>query len=93
MLSRRELLQGLLASPVPERPPLSVDTMLGEWLLHPDTAQRKLGLKNLCFFRLGIEMTEISELLGLSESRISQIHTRALVRLNRTLSAAAEQRS
>jgi DNA polymerase-1 len=51
--------------------PLSVDTMLGEWLLHPDAAQRKLGLKNLSFFRLGIEMTEIKELLGSGRNQIT----------------------
>ncbi len=36
-------------------------------------------------------LREISELLGLSESRISQIHARALYRLNRTLTASLGQ--
>ena len=31
-------------------------------------------------------LREISEVLGLTESRVSQIHTRALYRLNRGLS-------
>ena len=51
--------------------PLSVDTMIGEWLLHPDTAQRKLGLKNLAFYRLGVEMTRINELLGSGRKQIT----------------------
>lgn len=51
--------------------PLSVDTMIGEWLLHPDAAQRKLGLKNLAFFRLGVEMTSISELIGSGRKQIT----------------------
>lgn len=51
--------------------PLSVDTMIGEWLLHPDASGRKLGLKNLAFFRLGVEMTEITELLGRGKKQIT----------------------
>lgn len=51
--------------------PLSTDTMIGEWLLHPDAAQRKLGLKNLAFFRLGVEMTPISELIGTGRKQIT----------------------
>lgn len=51
--------------------PLSVDTMIGEWLLHPDQSQRKLGLKNLAFYRLGVEMTGITELLGKGKNQIT----------------------
>lgn len=51
--------------------PLSVDTMIGEWLLHPEQSQRKLGLKNLAFYRLGIEMTEITDLLGRGKGQIT----------------------
>lgn len=42
--------------------PLTFDTMLAEWLCDP--ASRNLGLKNLVWVRLGVEMTEISELIG-----------------------------
>lgn len=42
--------------------PLSFDTMIAEWLCDP--ASRSLGLKNLAWVRLGIEMTEIEELIG-----------------------------
>ena len=36
-----------------------------------------------------LTLTEIAQVLGVSESRISQVHARALVRLRSTLSAAA----
>lgn len=42
--------------------PLSFDSMLAEWLCNP--ASRNLGLKNLAWVRLGVEMTEIEELIG-----------------------------
>jgi DNA polymerase-1 len=42
--------------------PLSFDTMIAEWLCDPGS--RNLGLKNLSWVRLGIEMTEITELIG-----------------------------
>ncbi len=42
--------------------PLTFDTMLAEWLCDP--ASRNLGLKNLVWLRLGLEMTEISTLIG-----------------------------
>jgi DNA polymerase-1 len=42
--------------------PLSFDTMIAEWLCDP--ASRNLGLKNLAWVRLGLEMTEIRELIG-----------------------------
>jgi DNA polymerase-1 len=42
--------------------PLSFDTMVAEWLCNP--ASRNLGLKHLAWVRLGIEMTEIEELIG-----------------------------
>lgn len=51
--------------------PLSTDTMVGEWLLRPDSAQGKLGLKNLAFFRLGVEMTPISELIGSGRKQLT----------------------
>jgi len=42
--------------------PLDFDTMIAEWLCDP--ASRNLGLKNLAWVRLGIQMTEIQELIG-----------------------------
>ncbi|MEE8566964.1 MAG: DNA polymerase I, partial [Anaerolineales bacterium] len=42
--------------------PLTFDTMIAEWLCDP--ASRNLGLKKLAWVRLGIEMTEITELIG-----------------------------
>lgn len=41
---------------------LSFDTMIAEWLTDP--ASHNLGLKNLAFARLGVEMTSIQELIG-----------------------------
>lgn len=51
--------------------PLSTDTMVGEWLLHPGSSQGKLGLKNLAFFRLGVEMTPISSLIGSGRKQLT----------------------
>jgi len=42
--------------------PLSFDTMLAEWLCDPGS--RNLGLKNLAWVRLGLEMTPIETLIG-----------------------------
>ncbi|MBN1264045.1 MAG: DNA polymerase I [Anaerolineales bacterium] len=42
--------------------PYAFDTMIAEWLCNPDS--RNLGLKNLAWVRLGIEMTQIKELIG-----------------------------
>lgn len=41
---------------------LSFDTMLAEWLINPDSPN--LGLKNLAWVRLGVQMTEIAALIG-----------------------------
>ena len=41
---------------------LSFDTMLAEWVINPDSPN--LGLKNLAWARLGLQMTEIKELIG-----------------------------
>lgn len=48
--------QGLRVSP------LAFDTMIAEWLSNP--ISRNLGLKNLAWVRLDIQMTEIVELIG-----------------------------
>jgi DNA polymerase-1 len=45
------------------------DTMIAEWLLDP--SGRNLGLKGLAFSRLGIAMTEISELIGKGKAQIT----------------------
>ncbi|NPA31797.1 MAG: DNA polymerase I [Chloroflexi bacterium] len=45
-----------------EMTPLTFDTMLAEWLCDP--ASRNLGLKNLAWVRLDIQMTDISDLIG-----------------------------
>lgn len=49
--------------------PLSFDTMIAEWLTNPDS--RNLGLKNLAFARLGVQMTEIEHLLGKGKNQIT----------------------
>lgn len=49
--------------------PLSFDTMLAEWLCDP--ASRNLGLKNLAWVRLGVEMTAIEALIGKGARQIS----------------------
>jgi DNA polymerase-1 len=48
---------------------LGFDTMLAEWLC--DASSRSLGLKNLAFARLGIEMQRIEELIGTGKKQIS----------------------
>ncbi len=42
--------------------PLTFDTMLAEWLCDP--ASRNLGLKNLAWVRLDLQMTDIVDLIG-----------------------------
>lgn len=49
--------------------PVSFDTMLAEWLCDPGS--RNLGLKSLAFIRLGVEMTEIKELIGSGKKQIT----------------------
>ncbi len=49
--------------------PITYDTMLAEWLCEP--ASRSLGLKNLAWRRLGVEMTEITELIGKGKKQIT----------------------
>ncbi|MBN1486630.1 MAG: DNA polymerase I [Anaerolineae bacterium] len=43
------------------------DTMLAEWVLNP--ASPNLGLKNQAWSRLGVQMTEIKELIGSGKSQ------------------------
>ncbi len=49
--------------------PITFDTMVGEWVCDPGS--RNLGLKNLAWVRLGVQMTEISELIGTGRSQIT----------------------
>ncbi len=49
--------------------PVSFDTMLGEWLTDPGS--HALGLKKLALVRLGVEMTEISDLIGSGKKQIT----------------------
>jgi DNA polymerase-1 len=44
------------------------DTMVAEWVLNPDSS---LGLKNQAWTRLGIQMTEITELIGSGRDQIT----------------------
>ncbi|MFQ5813217.1 MAG: DNA polymerase I [Anaerolineae bacterium] len=48
---------------------LSFDTMIAEWLADP--ASRNLGLKNLAWARLGVEMTPITDLIGTGKKQIT----------------------
>ncbi len=48
---------------------LAFDTMIAEWLTDP--ASHNLGLKNLAFARLGVEMTPIRELIGSGRKQIT----------------------
>ncbi len=49
--------------------PLGFDTMIGEWLTNPSS--KFLGLKQLSFQRLGIEMTEITSLIGKGKKQVT----------------------
>ncbi|MBN1955184.1 MAG: DNA polymerase I [Anaerolineae bacterium] len=50
---------------------LAFDTMIAEWLTDP--ASRNLGLKNLAFVRLGIEMTPIQDLIGSGRNQVTMV--------------------
>lgn len=49
--------------------PLTYDTMLAEFIVDPSS--RNMGLKNLAFARLGVEMTHIEDLIGKGRKQIS----------------------
>lgn len=49
--------------------PIGFDTMIAEWLSNP--ASKHLGLKDLAFHRLGVEMTAISSLIGKGKDQVS----------------------
>jgi len=48
---------------------LAFDTMVAEWLSDPGS--RNLGLKNLVWARLGVEMTPITDLIGSGKGQIT----------------------
>jgi DNA polymerase-1 len=48
---------------------LSFDTMIAEWLADP--ASRNLGLKNLAWVRLGVEMKPITDLIGSGKGQLT----------------------
>jgi DNA polymerase-1 len=48
---------------------LSFDTMIAEWLADP--ASRNLGLKNLAWARLGVEMQPITDLIGTGKDQLT----------------------
>ncbi len=48
---------------------LNFDTMIAEWLIDPGS--RNLGLKNLAWSRLGVEMTQIQDLIGTGKKQIT----------------------
>lgn len=51
--------------------PIRFDTMIGEWLVRSDSSRGKLGLKNLAFSRLGIQMTDYEDVVGRGKKQIS----------------------
>jgi DNA polymerase-1 len=78
--------------------PLTFDTMIAEWLCDP--ASRNLGLKNLAWTRLGVEMTEIAELIGrgrnqrtMAEVPISDVAPYAVADAEVCLAMMAEQQT
>ncbi|MER2598905.1 MAG: DNA polymerase I [Caldilineales bacterium] len=56
------------------------DTMIAQWLIDPGS--RGLGLKNIAWQRLGVEMTPITELIGTGKTQItmSQVKVDAAAR-------------
>ena len=64
--------------------PISFDTMVAEWLINPTS--RNLGLKAQAYTRLGVQMTEIEELIGKGKNQI----TMAQVPLRSRALAAAD---
>ena len=47
------------------------DTMVAEWILNPDSA---LGLKSQAWIRLGLQMTEITDLIGKGQTQTTMDH-------------------
>jgi DNA polymerase-1 len=49
--------------------PIAFDTMIAEWLTDPATKHK--GLKDLARHRLGVEMTEITDLIGRGKAQVT----------------------
>jgi len=49
--------------------PLSFDTMIAAWVIEPES--RRLGLKTMAEFELGVKMTHIEELIGSGKKQIT----------------------
>ncbi|HEX7433761.1 MAG TPA: DNA polymerase I [Anaerolineaceae bacterium] len=49
--------------------PLALDTMIAEWLIDPGS--HNLGLKNMAWTRMGIQMTHIEDLIGKGKNQIT----------------------
>ena len=84
-------LASLLADPTCEDPAgsaewLEMKSMLAKAILElPEQDQTVINL----YYAEGLLLREVSEVLGVTESRASQIHSRAIFRLNRALTNAA----
>ena len=85
-----EHLSGLLSDPRSSDPVGSAEWEEAKELLTrairdlPEQEQTVITL----YYAEGLLLREISEVLGVTESRVSQVHTRALYRLNRQLAGA-----
>jgi DNA polymerase I len=52
--------------------PVVCDTMVAEWIINPES--HNLGLKDIVWTRLGIEMTQIEELIGSGKGQTTMAH-------------------
>lgn len=86
-----EQLAAMLSDPVCDDPSSSAEwlemkTLLMQAILDlPEQDQTVINL----YYAEDLLLREISEILGVTESRVSQIHSRAIYRLNRALSESA----
>ena len=69
------------------KPGASVGSDVGALLVWPDirAAQNMTGLASVPFESQTFPVREIGEVLGVTESRISQLHTKAVLRLKSRL--------
>ena len=86
-----EQLAAMLSDPVCDDPSSSAEWMEMKALLMQaiiDLPEQDQTVINL-YYAEELLLREISEILGVTESRVSQIHSRAIYRLNRALSESA----
>jgi len=86
-----EQLAAMLSDPVCDDPSSSVEWIEMKALLMQaiiDLPEQDQTVINL-YYAEDLLLREISEVLGVTESRVSQIHSRAIYRLNRALSESA----